>query len=777
VSTSSRTLWKQRLLSSLLRGALCLAIAGLFLAPALAEEEDEKPKPEAKKDDPPKPKDGESKKHDPKARTTGADPSMPTGPRTPPRGSARERMWVAPTAEDWKKPCLITFQRTWEDALAVSKETGKPILVCVSMDGEIASEHYAGKRYREPAIAELYKPYVCVIASVYRHTPRDHDEQGRRILCPRFGSVTCGEHIAIEPIMYEKFLDGRRIAPRHIMVDLDGNEIYDAYYANDTASVFKAIREGPSKVAAPKADVVRGDRPVLERVASRDILDREAVEEAYRAGDEATRRALIEAAAEHAGAEQLDLLRLALFGLDVEAGKLAKQALAKSNSTAATGLISEALQTPGDAAERDALIAALKRLGDGSSLARWLAGVHSGLAAKSSTVDPKAWAEARASGAYPAPALRDLSYDAEAEEQARAAYENPEDPQPRLEFAESTLKLALETRRTYATNPNLGKRIARHLYADARRAALEAEKLGAEGWRVSTVLGLTAYYSGDVEEGYQRAEAAMKDLPPGESSWESMALVKVFAESRWKAIKMAVRADKDWPAEWLADLHAAYSILQKHPLGTDNEVVWHYELMMWLGAHQKAVRILREGMERFRDSEALHERLRERVLKWRGGDALEATYVALLKKYDDPVRLEAFAGFASLVVGDHFRRVKKFEKADAAYVRAIAHYEKAVAAHAGHKVGADHAIAFALAARSRLAYLGNDDALALAHILGSFVRSPDSAGTRDGMGITPAETAQMLLSRLRTSKNEEGTAKLEEAMSKLDPEYLLPDRP
>ena len=26
-------------------------------------------------------------------------------------------MWPAPTAEDWKRPCLIQWQRNWEDAV------------------------------------------------------------------------------------------------------------------------------------------------------------------------------------------------------------------------------------------------------------------------------------------------------------------------------------------------------------------------------------------------------------------------------------------------------------------------------------------------------------------------------------------------------------------------------------------------------------------------------------------------------------------------------------
>ncbi len=171
------------------------------------------------------------------AMRMGSPPSMP-------QDSSRESMWPAPSAEDWKQPYLITWQRTWDDALRVSKATGKPILICVNMDGEIASEHYAGIRYRRPETAKLYEPYVCVCASVYRHTPRDYDEEGQRIPCPRFGGVTCGEHIAIEPLLFDKYFDGQRVAPRHIMVELDQKETYDVYFAWDTQTIFTALVKG-----------------------------------------------------------------------------------------------------------------------------------------------------------------------------------------------------------------------------------------------------------------------------------------------------------------------------------------------------------------------------------------------------------------------------------------------------------------------------------------------------------------------------------------------------
>ena len=215
------------------------------------------------------------------ATEKGDDVELPGTPLDQGDRLVREEMWPAADDAGWAKPCLIPWQRTWDDAVAMSKQTGKPILICINMDGEIASEHYAGIRYRQPEVAKLYEDYVCVVASVYRHTPRDFDDEGRRVVCPRFGTVTCGEHIALEGVIYPKYCDGQRVAPRHIAVDLEGNEAYDVCYTNDTRSVFEAVYEGRKKLPAAKPNVVRGDRPILERVASRDAKDRQAVESAY----------------------------------------------------------------------------------------------------------------------------------------------------------------------------------------------------------------------------------------------------------------------------------------------------------------------------------------------------------------------------------------------------------------------------------------------------------------------------------------------------------------
>src|SRR5262245_21402116 len=76
----------------------------------------------------------------------GADPSddafrMGSPPKLP-EGTTQEAMWPAATAEGWRKPCLVHWQRSFDDALRVARAEHRPILVAVNMDGEIASEHW-----------------------------------------------------------------------------------------------------------------------------------------------------------------------------------------------------------------------------------------------------------------------------------------------------------------------------------------------------------------------------------------------------------------------------------------------------------------------------------------------------------------------------------------------------------------------------------------------------------------------------------------------------------
>ena len=710
----------------------------------------------------------------------------------PGAGVNREAMWPAPTAEDWARPCLITWQRTYEDAQAVSRATGKPILVCVNMDGEIASEHYAGIRYRQPEIAALYAPYVCVIASVYRHTPRDFDEHGRRIACPRFGTVTCGEHIAIEPGLYEQYFEGRRIAPRHIGVELDGQETYDVFYAWDTDSVFAAIKDGvanrPPPLTPPE---VRGEGSILERVASRDVVDREAVERAYVKGDRALQHALLQRAVELGADAPVDLLRLALAGFDADLAAMARAALAQAESEKAVDLIVESLGEALPAADREALVAALERLGESSPRARLLAVVQRGLAGEvaaggARALDAASWAAAldQAPPTEPAtyrPALAEQQVVQQLETQSDVL--RSADADAHLELAEAFLAEAYE----HVTEDD---DYVRYLLMDARDTALKAEALGASGWRVDATIGVASYYLGDVELAHARAEAAMEDgLPPDAQDWNSMAVLAVFAQARQEAITAAVKAKQEWPAEWLADVHDVCTLLARHPHGTAEQIVAHYDFLNWLGGRGDASRVLEQGLLRFPGSWELHERLRRSVLGRRGIEGLEPAYEERLLAPDlDPAWLW-FAGRASFITAEFRRRAGEDRDAVAAYERAIAHlraYADAdTDAESTRRTPAADQIALAHAGLARLAYERGDDALALDELLASFGTAPLAAANLDGLNISAVDTAKMLRARLVDAEQAELLARLEAALGELDPALLqlpayereLPARP
>jgi hypothetical protein len=316
--------------------------------------------------------------------------------------------------------------------------------------------------------------------------------------------------------------------------------------------------------------------------------------------------------------------------------------------------------------------------------------------------------------------------------------------------------------------------MSRHMFEDARRAAEKAEALGATGWQVNTILALADYYQGALREAYERAEAAVKDLPPGEPSWNTMAVLTIFAEGKYRAIKQAAREGRRWPGRWLADLDSAYSALLHHPLATEDQVTWHYDFLVWLAAKDRATKFLRACMERFPDSRLLHDRLRDRLLTDTGPQGLEAYYEAMLKEPSPTRNLRWFAGYASLVAAEVERRANRFDNAVAAYGRSLTFFEGASADNPEWKDSADHYSALALAGRARIAYERKDYEAAVADIIACFARRADTVSARDGLSITPAATAKMLLARLEEQKLMDLAAKLAEAMSRLDPELLKP---
>jgi hypothetical protein len=686
-----------------------------------------------------------------------------------PPGLVPEQMWYAPTAADWQKPVAIRWQRTWEDAVRLSQQTKRPILVCVNMDGEIASEHYAGVRYRDPEIAKLWEPYVCVIASVYRHTPRDHDDQGNRIPCPRLGTVTCGEHMALEPLVYEKFLDGKRISPRHIMVELDGSEVYDVFYTWDTKSVFDTLRDGIQKRAIQAPPIVKGDRSLKEKIESPDSQDREEVEQLFAKADAQQRTAMLAAALAAGDKAPIELLRQAAFGLDPDLAQKARQGMLVAADPNAVELIADTLQAPMAADERQALAKSLRRFA--SSRAQSLAAAHAGLADGASAIDAAKWNGALAAADYAAAASgRDRAAEAAARDAALKS--KPASADARLDVAESSLLIAYETTASTARG---GERLAqaqRQLALDdCRRNLDEAQKLGAAGWRPNALRALLHKADGDMPKAYEAAIAAAPQLPPDAPGRVAMEVLALFAEARQEAIVAAVRSKTDWDPQWMNDIHTTYSLLGKHPLGTDAQVAHHFDFLLFFGAPDTDG-VLARGLQRFASSALLHERLRGRLLRG-GPDALEAKYAERCRSADAAPTEPWFAGYASLVAAEAHRQKQAPAAAAACYGRAL---ERFAAYQTATGDDASHFVAVAHGGLARLALQGGDLAGCFAELERSFAANPQAAAAVDGLGITTMQTAEMLKGKALDQKDEALLQKLDAALKALPPEaFELPE--
>ncbi|MBL8754967.1 MAG: hypothetical protein JNK15_16805 [Planctomycetes bacterium] len=687
-----------------------------------------------------------------------------------PAGLIPEQMWYAPTAADWAKPVAIRWQRTWDDAVALSQQTKKPILVCVNMDGEIASEHYAGVRYRDPELAKLWEPYVCVIASVYRHTPRDYDDQGRRIPCPRLGNVTCGEHMALEPLVYEKFLDGKRISPRHIMVELDGKEVFDVFYTWDTQSVFDTLRDGIQKRAFQAPPVVKGDRSLKEQLQSPDSDDREAIERMYAAASPEERKALLELAVGEGKQAPLELLRLAAWGLDPDLARKARAGMLQAEATGTIDLLADALRIPMAAEERQALAQSLRRFAGQSVKAQTLATAHTGLAGQKSAIDPSKWTQALAGQSYAAAA--DLAGEAEARDAAVA--QKPADPQARLDLAESSLLQAYElTTGTGRGAAKLAQQQRQLLLEDARRAVDEAKKLGATGWRPAALAALCARAAGDDKVAYELAIAAAPQLPPEAPGRVAMELLALFAEARQQAIRGATMLKQDWDPSWMSDVHTTYSLLLAHPLGTDQHVAHHVDFLQFFGSPDTDL-VLDRGLVKFPASPLLHERLRTRLLERGGVDALATTYDQKLQAADAPPAMAWFAGYAQMVAAEMHRKHQQPDQARAAYERAIelfGRYRDASCNQDG-----EHYVTMAHGGIARLVLQSGDRAGAFAALQKAFAGPAAAIAATDGLGITTMQTAEMLRGNARDAKDDALLQQLEAALQRLPKEaFELPE--
>ncbi|MHC4491260.1 MAG: HEAT repeat domain-containing protein [Planctomycetota bacterium] len=191
----------------------------------------------------------------------------------------------------------IDWVGDWKAAFSRAKETGKPVMVCInSKDGEQANERAAQKTYHDPWFVPMTRRFVMIVVSV-----REHAAEGA---CPRFGKVTCKEHLACWKELRTEHGDAfllpdttdEMISPQHAWFGPDGKLLQRKEYELFRDQLLKRMRDvlaagGPSPNAdAPLDD---RDRKALERARRGDLEARwAALGYLFASGKTAVRTAL-----------------------------------------------------------------------------------------------------------------------------------------------------------------------------------------------------------------------------------------------------------------------------------------------------------------------------------------------------------------------------------------------------------------------------------------------------------------------------------------------------
>jgi len=663
---------------------------------------------------------------------------------------------TAPLAQNWRSievtgehrsaPNLIQWQRRLSEAEALSLRTGVPLLVCVNMDGEAACEAFAHRKYKDEEFAELTRGFVPVIASPTRHNSRDYDERGRRVECPRFGTVTCGEHISIEPYLYAKYFSGKRYAPRHLGIAPDGKKLFD-HYLNQDLSVVNRSLERHGK-----------DADTVSKSFERDTAARAKMEREFLVGSEKQRLALL-SRARSTKPPQFDLIRLGLHDESQEVRERAAKSLASSLEPGSIDLVFEALRSGAAEQALKALRRKLAPMAKEDDTAAKALRILIGLDSSSKVVNEKAWT--MAIGDRKPPEDNPINIEALLERLEELDRRQKELPSPELEqqTARALLDIA-KARMAAGSDPT-------YFLIDARAAAERAETVGKRNYRTAAIRAEASYLLSEFDDALKLAARALPEHLELAAEKETADLLGVFAQLRTRAIYEAEGRGEDWPAAWLSDAHSAYRALTLHPHSTEDQFASYSTLLAYFGLERENGEVLRRALARFPLSGRLHQQFRSHVWRSDGPFGLERAYERV-DLSGRPAAYTWFRAYASMVYAEHLRSIDKASESRPAYERAIRLFEESTRLEGAYSDNSNHFIALSLAELAFLR-LEHDDLEESVELIGrSIERRPESLKVADGLDRTPELILQRVMQQLekaeRKSEIEALRTRVEEAV-------------
>ncbi|MHC4077201.1 MAG: hypothetical protein ACYST0_02025 [Planctomycetota bacterium] len=704
------------------------------------------------------------------------DPGSRRNPNQPrqPGQFRRSGAFTQASAEQRAKPPLVPWQRNLEDALAMVARTGKPLLICVNMDNEPASERLAWVNYRDPEFVKLMDGFIPLLVSPDQRNARDWNDRGRRIPDRRFGRVVNYEHITIEPTVAERYFGEERVAPRHVAVSKEGSLLFDIYLVRSFDPIVAALK----KHGKPDS---RGKQPDPSEMSEAALLNspdaghRDALEARFFNGDDATKvRIAGQALSERRKTQHPEILRMALLADSTAVRRAAVENIARHIDRAPELLWLPAFRACGrDLILIEKLESAMFRLAqanknednDKAQSAVNLGLVFAGLRNKSSIVDVDRWRTALAKvepTVEKPPQVEELEQlDKQLNELERQIRQKPT-AALHLEAARTTLRYA-RVRMLQGRDPTF---LLQDVCTQARAAAATTD--AAIRGQAFGCLARASYLLDDQETTALAAREALPLLLDTGAAGSPLAarVLDLFAKStKNRTSELKNNKSPIWGA-LAGQTHAAYEVVTAHPACTEQQFLDYLDWLRVVGAYGFQAEVLGRALARFPISGRLHQYLRYQQLRDWGAESLERIHAQMRPKPEHAAASQWYSGLASLVAAERHVQNREGAAARASYQRAVQKFSASAAANKAFADSAAHYICLAQAGLARLLVDSKQWDAAVAAIQKGLAARPHSAGEADNLGNTPAANASHIYNALLDAGKEDAAKGFQEAVLK-----------
>lgn len=696
-------------------------------------------------------------------------------------------LFAAPQAPKYDDARQVLWQRSLDDALALAQAEQRPLLVAINADGESGSERIVREQYRDAAWVAHTRPFICVVGSIFRHNPRDYDDLGRRIACPRLGEITCGEHIALEPRVHEGYFAAtkielfgeqvERISPRHALIAPDGTKTLDMYLLFDMRELERALAKAGANVVAatgshavPRIDhryrlsfenSLAAERDIAAAWASLEghclplLGSSTAAKAAFSAGgDRGWIDALRRLQPRANDFEHAQLERLAVLG--AATARETSGALRDAVLSGACASWIEPLAVLGkDQPAMRALALSFAALGSReggahSERSSAIAGLHATFGAEvahsvvnaidavGGAFDPSEFTRAltasRPAQAHssrpqdPLPDAAELEAALEVADAARAS-----DPDGERAFGQAALLLARRRLQDNATN---GLDL---LLQDADAALARASQAHPDDAVLLLDRARVANYLSRFDEQEQRALEALKVLH-FEPNSAPESLDDASAEAlRWLgdacARQLGARAGGDPVTEAVGILRGGRSLAFAAASRESDATDWLSVTSFFgaLGRARERVALAEEGLYRFPESNELRAELWSALSSQGRPELLVAKSEDLARKFSSSASSAWYAGFALVLHAEWLRRGEDADGAIAAYERCATHFRRAIELEPSFRDSSEHYLALSALGRGFAHLLANDQVEASRCAVEAAALRPEIFTVRDGL--------------------------------------------